>query len=148
MRELLVEHPFFADLDSETLDLLAGCARNERIGAGARILHEGDPANSFYAIREGKIALGSYVPGRGFTTVSTIGAGEVLGWSWLFPPYKWHFDAEAREDVSALSLDGACLRAKCDADPKLGYHLSQRFAKVMEARLGITLALLVDIYHS
>ena len=78
--------------------------------------------------------------------VETIEAGEVLGWSWLFPPYRTHFDARALSSVRATSFDGGCLRAKCEADPSLGYDLMKRFAQVFSERLQWTRLRLLDIY--
>jgi CRP/FNR family transcriptional regulator, cyclic AMP receptor protein len=78
--------------------------------------------------------------------IETIDAGEVVGWSWLFAPYRWHFDARAGSLVRATSFDGVCLRAKCESDPKLGYELMSRFAQVMIRRLQWTRLRLLDVY--
>ncbi len=78
--------------------------------------------------------------------IETIEAGEVIGWSWLFPPYRWHFDARALAPVRATRFDGACLRGKCEADPALGYDLMSRFAQVLIERLQWTRLRLLDVY--
>jgi hypothetical protein len=70
----------------------------------------------------------------------------VIGWSWLFPPYRWHFDGRALSSVRATSFDGACLRGKCDQDPALGYELMKRFARVFSERLRGTRLRLLDVY--
>jgi len=70
----------------------------------------------------------------------------VLGWSWLFPPYRWHFDAHATTVVRATAFDGTCLRGKCDADPALGYELTSRFAQTLIERLQWTRLRLLDVY--
>ena len=144
--EILAELPFFSGLGDERLALLAGCARNVGFDGGAVIFREGDPADEFFVLRSGTLALETFVPARGGMTIETIEAGEVVGWSWLFPPYRWHFDARALTPVRATSFDGACLRGKCDADPALGYDLMQRFAQVMVQRLQWTRLRLLDVY--
>jgi CRP-like cAMP-binding protein len=143
---VLREAPFLAGLDDARLELLAGCAANVRFEAGDRLFREGDPADVFYVLRHGSVALDVYAAPRGAMTIETIEAGEVLGWSWLFPPYRWHFDGRALTQVRATSFDGACLRAKCDDDPALGYELMQRFAQVLIERLQSTRLRLLDVY--
>lgn len=146
IRETLAAQPLFASLDEATLDLLAGCARHHRIRAGARIFAEGAPAGSFHLIREGRVAVGVFAPESGLVTVETKGPGQVIGWSWLFPPYRWHYDAEAIEPVATIQFDGLCIRDKCDADPRLGYELMKRFSALLDENLRATQLLLLDVY--
>jgi CRP-like cAMP-binding protein len=143
---VLAEVPLFQGMDAERLQLLAGCAANVHFEPGEVLFREGDEANAFYVIRGGTVALEAFVPARGGMTIETIDAGEVVGWSWLFPPYRWHFDARALAPVRATAIDGACLRGKCDDDPALGYDLMQRFAQVMIERLQWTRLRLLDVY--
>jgi CRP/FNR family transcriptional regulator, cyclic AMP receptor protein len=86
------------------------------------------------------------VPGRGPITVETIGPGEILGWSWLFPPYRWHFDGRAVEGTRAIAFDAKCLRLKCEEDHDLGYELVKQFAHVMMERLQATRLRMLDVY--
>lgn len=144
--DLLTVVPFLAGLGPDRLDLLAGCAGNVHFDAGAHLFREGDEADTFYVIRHGSVAIETFVPARGAVTIETIGPGEVLGWSWLFEPYRWHFDARALSPVRATGFDGACLRGKCDADPALGYELMSRFAQVLIERLQWTRLRLLDVY--
>jgi CRP-like cAMP-binding protein len=146
LEPLLAAPPFFADLEPRFLQVVAGCAANGRFPAGAFLGREGEPANQFYLLRHGKVALHLHVPERGALTIETLEAGEVLGWSWLFPPYRWDFDAQALELTRALVFDGQCLRAKCDADHDLGYALLQRFARVLLQRLQAARLQLLDLY--
>jgi CRP/FNR family transcriptional regulator, cyclic AMP receptor protein len=138
--------PIFEGLQPADLELIAGCASNVRFREGEPLFREGDEANSFYVLRHGTVALETYVPARGPFTIETLDAGEVVGWSWLFPPYRWHFDAHARSLVRATRFDGACLRGKCESDPRLGYELMSRFAQVMIDRLQSTRLRLLDVY--
>jgi CRP/FNR family cyclic AMP-dependent transcriptional regulator len=138
--------PFFEGLRPADLELIAGCASNVRFREGELLFRDGDNADVFYVLRHGRVALETFVPARGPFTIETLEAGEVVGWSWLFPPYRWHFDAHARSLVRATRFDGACLRAKCESDPRLGYELMSRFAQVMIDRLQSTRLRLLDVY--
>lgn len=144
--DLLSRHPFFSGLKPEYLALIAGCGQNVHFDAGAYLAREGETADRFFAIRGGSVAIETFVPSRGPITLQTLGDGEILGWSWLFPPYVSQFDARARKDVRATAFDGACLRAKCDADPALGYELMKRLARLVSARLEAARRQLLDVY--
>jgi len=143
---LLQDVPLFRGLGPEALELVAGCGSNVRFAEGEVLFREGDRADAFYVIRHGMVVLETFVPGRGPATIETLEAGEVAGWSWLFPPYRWHFDARALSLVRATAFDGACLRGKCEADPRLGYDLMSRFAQVMMERLQWTRLRMLDVY--
>ena len=143
---ILVRHPVFEGLAQEHVDLLVGCAKNVRFGTDAYVFREGQQADAFWLIREGSVALELHVPGMPALIVDTLHAGEVLGWSWLIPPHRWHNDARAVTPVRALGLDGACLRGKCDDDPELGYELMRRFAQIVADRLEATRLQLLDVY--
>jgi CRP-like cAMP-binding protein len=110
------------------------------------LFREGEPANQFYLIREGNVALEVYAPGRGQVVLQTIGAGELIGWSWLIPPYKWCVDGRAIAFVHTIALDGKCLRGKCDENPRLGYELLKRVAGVFAERLLAARLQLLDVY--
>ena len=112
------------------------------------LFRTGEPANTFYVIRHGRVALDIHDPRRGTLVIASLGEGEVAGWSWLVPPYQWMFDARAVSPVSAVALDGACLRGKCDQDPALGYALMQRVSHVMYERLQDARMRLLDLYGS
>jgi CRP/FNR family cyclic AMP-dependent transcriptional regulator len=146
LEEILADVPFLAGMSPERLALLAGCGSNVTFAAGETIFREGGPADTFFVIRHGTVAIELHLPARGAMTVETIDAGEVIGWSWLFPPYRWHFDGRALSEVRATAFDGACLRDKCDADPALGYDLTKRFAQVFSERLQWTRLRLLDVY--
>jgi CRP-like cAMP-binding protein len=144
--DLIAEESLFQGLDKATLEFVAGCGRNVHFAPEERILTEGEPANTFYLLRSGTVALSFFVPERGNVIIDTLSDGDVLGWSWLFEPYRWQFDAEAREDVAAVGFDGACLRDKCETDNHLGYVLTQRFAKVILGRLQSVRLRMLDVY--
>jgi CRP-like cAMP-binding protein len=146
LEEILADVPFLEGMSPERLALLAGCASNVHFDAGELIFREGDEANTFYVVRHGSVAVELHAPARNPMTVETIEAGEILGWSWLFPPYRTHFDARALSSVRATGFDGGCLRGKCEDDPALGYDLMKRFAQVFTERLHWTRLRLLDIY--
>ena len=146
LEPILAEHPFLKGLESRHLQLIVGCASNVRFDAGQFIFREGEEANQFYIIRKGKVALDVHSPERGSVIIDTLGDGEVLGWSWLIPPYHWRFDAHAVELTRAIALDGKCLRNKCEEDHGLGYELLKRFAHIIEQRLQATRLQLLDVY--
>jgi CRP-like cAMP-binding protein len=148
LETLITESPVFAELDLAQLELVAGCGRNVSFESGERLFREGDPADSFFLVRHGIAALETFVPNRGALTVDTVGPGEIAGWSWLVPPYRWHFTGRAAEPVRAIHFDGACLRGKCDADAELGYALVRQFAQVLVERLQATRFQLMDVYGS
>ncbi len=144
---LLLEHPFVKGMDRAHIELITGCASNVRFDPGQWIFRENEEANQFYIIRQGKVALEVYSPERGGLMIDTLGDGEVLGWSWLIPPYHWRFDAKALELTRAIALDGKCLRTKCENDHHLGYELLKRFSSIIEQRLQATRLQLLDLYH-
>jgi CRP-like cAMP-binding protein len=132
------EHRFFAGLDEGFCKLICGCAKNVRFEAGQYLFHEGEAADWFYLIRHGRVALNVTAPGRGAITFQTVGVGEVVGVSWLVPPYCWTYDAKALELTRAIAMDAACLRRKCDEDHDLGYEMMKRFVPVLVERLQAT----------
>lgn len=146
LEHIIEEHPFFAGLETYYINLLVGCASNTRFQRGAYIFKEGEEANEFYLIRGGKVALEMFAPQHKAIIVATLGEGEILGWSWLLPPYQWKFHAHAVEDTRAIALDGKCLRAKCEQNHDLGYEMLKRFAQIVEHRLEATRLQLLDVY--
>ena len=148
LERILKDHPFIADLNPAQISLLVGCASNVVFQAGEFIFHKGDDADLFYFIRQGKVVIETYVPQKGPIAIQTREAGEVTGWSWMVPPYKWHFDARAVELTRAIALDGKCLRDKCEQDHDLGYELMKRFSMLIAQRLEATRLQLLDIYGS
>ena len=143
----LSAHPFFVDLPPHHLEIVAGCASNVRFEAGNFIFHEGEEADRFYLIREGKVALQICSDRRGAITILTLEEGDILGWSWLFPPYRWKFSAKTIDPTRAFAIDGQSLRGEAEQDPVLGYELLKRFARVVETRLETMRLQLVNVYQ-
>ena len=146
INEMLTEHPFFRDLPSQYIELMAGCGSNVHFKKGVYIIKEGDDADYFYLIRKGKVTLEIYGAQRGPIIIQTMDEGDILGWSWLISPHKWTSSAKALEETSLIALDGKCLREKCEKDHDLGYELFKRLSPVLTARLNWTRIQLLDLY--
>ena len=144
--ELLREHPLFAGLGPEMGSLLVGCARIVPFATDDYLFHTGEPADSCYLVRNGRVALELITTGGRRIVIDTVDAGGVAGLSWLVPPYRWYLDARAVEPTSAIALDAVCLRAKCDDDPHTGYLLLQRVARAMYERMQSSRVRLLDVY--
>ena len=137
-RETITEHPFFLGMKPEQLDVLVSCASETKLKADQVLFREGEPANKFYLIESGRIAIEAHQLANGTALVQTLGPGDVLGWSWLFPPFTWHFQARALEPAPAIVLDGARLLVTAERNREFGYELMKRVAQVVIRRLQAT----------
>ena len=146
LERILAAHPFFQGMEEPYRELFVDCASNVRFEAGQVIFREGEEANQFYVIRHGRVAVEISTSERGAVIIQSLGEGEVLGWSWMMPPYRWHFDARAVELTRAIALDGRCLRERSESDHDLGFQLMKRAAEVMEERFQATRLQLLDVY--
>jgi len=144
LEQLLAEHPFLKGIASEHLQLVAEYAYQTAFNSGEHLLVEDQEASEFYLIIQGKVALGTFVPGRGLTTIQTIEDGELVGWSWLVPPYQWKFSALAISPIQAIALNGEKLREKCQQNPELGFELTKRLVAIVGQRLTATRKRLED----
>jgi CRP/FNR family cyclic AMP-dependent transcriptional regulator len=135
---LLADHPFVKGLSPHQLRLLNDCAMEISFLPGELIFREGDPANRFYLVLSGNVALESRTEGNECVSLQVVGPGEVLGWSWLFAPYFWHFDARAVEPTKVLFFYGTPLREECERDHDFGYELLKRMSEVLLQRLQAT----------
>jgi len=138
LEQFLRAHPFFSETKPEHLSILASGAKSARFEPRQLLFRQGEPANQFYLIESGKIALEAHEPADGTLLVQTIGAGDVLGWSWLFPPFVWHFQARAIEPSAAIILSGAHLLMVAEQNHEFGYELMKRVAQVVIQRLQAT----------
>jgi CRP/FNR family transcriptional regulator, cyclic AMP receptor protein len=138
----------FAGLSAAELELVASTAGTVRFETGQRVFHEDTPASGCWLIHDGCVALDLMIPGRGQIVVQTLGPGDVLGWSWLLPPYQWHFGAAALRPTTATELDTDQLRALADQDPRFGYALTLSLFQACAQRLQATRARLLDLYRS
>ncbi|MDJ0836186.1 MAG: cyclic nucleotide-binding domain-containing protein [Acidobacteriota bacterium] len=146
LHEILRQHDFFKDLPEDDLLVISGCAKMVMIKAGEVLAREGSDANNFYVVRMGKLRIEQQAPAMKPQPIQTIGCGDVAGWSWLFPPYRWSFDVIALEDSRLICLDGACLRGKCENNHSLGYRVVKKFADVLRQRLHAASLQAMDVY--
>ncbi len=146
LERLIGGHPFFAGMAPAYCDLIAGCARNVRFDRGQYLFREGEPADEFFLIRHGRVALQIMAPGRGPLRFLTINPGELVGEAWLVPPYRWIFDAQALELTRALSIDARCLRQKAEENHDFGYEMMKRFMAMLVERLHAAQLQMLDVY--
>lgn len=135
IHDTLSKHPFFSELAPEHLSELEQAARELHFQDGDAVFRQDESARHFYLITKGEASIqipSIYGPPL---IVQKLGAGELLGWSWLIPPYKWHFDARATSDLDVIEFDGARLLQRCEKDPALGYQLLKRFSALMSDRV-------------
>lgn len=133
-RQTLAHHPFFADLTPGQLDRLTACARPRTYAGGELLFMEGGDADRFFVVIRGTVRVESRCNGRA-GVLQTLHEGEVLGWSWLTPPFRWAFDARAAAPTEVVEVDARRLRDAFAADPAFGYPIVNRFAAVMGERL-------------
>lgn len=147
LEPMIAAHPFLEGMEPRQIKILAEAAMPVSFEEGQIIFQEGEMANRFYLIQEGKVRLETHAKDGASVTIQDIGAGDVLGWSWLFPPYYWHFDARAIEPTTAIFFYGTRLREQCESDHDLGYELMKRMAEVVVGRLQMTRLTLLNLAH-
>jgi len=130
-----IDHPFLKTLRPEYHDVLCKHAEELEFAKGDILFRQGEPANRFFLVESGEISVERHSPDGHDITVQTVRGGDVLGWSWLFPPYSWHFQARAVEPGRAIVLDGGHLLVTCEEHPRFGYTLMKRMAQVAIQRL-------------
>ncbi len=147
IEELLAAHPFVAGMETEQVHRVSGCARELTSFAPDEVIFRaGGTANRCYLICRGTIAIEVHSPGHGARVLQTVGKGDLLGWSWMFEPYRWLFDARALTATEVIELDGKSLRECAAQDPMLGFHVMSRIAVVLAGRLEATQLQLLDLY--
>ena len=142
----LRQHRFFATLPGEMVERMAGCTEPRDYPAGHELMTAGRQADTMFAVKHGRLAVGVHAPGKGLVTLETVQAGEIVGWSWLFPPYRTTFDVVSVTPVSGLLLHAACIRPYLDEDPVAGLELMRNVGAVMEDRLESAGIRLLDLY--
>ena len=146
LNELLEAHPVFHDFPKEFVEDLGECTWEMEFIPDQYVFWSGHDAKFFYILRSGSIALVAHTQDQGKVTIETLHNGDVLGWSWLYPPYKWHFDAKTIDPARVIVVDARCVLAKCEQNHELGYELMLRFSRIMLDRLMATRMRMLDIY--
>ena len=142
----VLAQPFFTGLPHALVRELCAYGTPAAFPAGRRMFAEGEPAEYFWLLESGTVALDLHVAGHGDQVVETVGSGGVLGWSWLYPPYRWQFGAVTRDPVTAVAFDAVAVRHRCDADPQLGFALLRLFTPVIVDRLQNARLRLLDLW--
>ncbi len=146
IKDLLAEHPAFVEMNDEQRELIAGCGQIVHFKNGEFLIREGQDAKSFFVILRGQVAIESYIPNRGAVVFSKENDRGVIGFSWLFPPHRTCFDCRAIGEVSAIMLDGKCLRGKSEEHRELGFLLMKQFAELMMQRMKSARRQMLDVY--
>jgi CRP/FNR family transcriptional regulator, cyclic AMP receptor protein len=142
----LAAQSFLRGMPAQQLAALAECCTHVTVPARQRLFEEGSTADQFWILDAGQVQLDASVPGRGRVIIETLGRNDVLGLSWMLPPYQWRFGAVTLGGMQAFAFDARAVRAACDADPVLGYELCRRFSAVVVRRLQTTRARLLEAY--
>lgn len=138
LEQTLTEHPFLEGLEPQHFEFIASCSRETNFEVNQYILREGEESDQFYLICEGRVVLRSSCPGRHYTTIHTLESGDIVGWSWLIPPHHCQFSAQVTRPTKAITIDGKCLRDKCEQDHDFGYELQKRLGAVIGEMLEMT----------
>ena len=144
----VAKHPFLIGMSADHIRMLTDCALRTQFEADQVVFREGETANRFYLIEEGQIVLEAAGRGDQPVVIETLGSGDLLGWSWLFPPYVWHFTARATEPTSAIFFYGTVLREYCEKNHALGFELFKRMSAVMTHRLQLARARFLSSYSA
>lgn len=143
---ILAKHPFFQSMPEEYTHSVAMLAKTVDFEEGDILFEEGEEANKFYLIIKGRVAIKTFLANKGVITIQTVEDGEILGWSWFVPPYKYRFDAKALTKTQLIVINGAELRNQCENDEQLGYELMKRMVHAIATRLEETRLMLLDLY--
>lgn len=146
LKDILSKHLVFKDLKPEYIEFLSSCASEEAFAGGTFIFKTGEPAEDFYLVNTGQVALEVYSPPKGAVNIMTLNTNDILGWSWLFPPHLWHFEARALADVNLFAFDGVKIRRECRRDFEFGYNFTNCFGQIMMQRLAATRLQLLDVF--
>jgi len=144
---LLTEETFFHGLSSEFIAFLAVHAAERKVAKGEILFEHGQHADRFYLLRDGRITIEVPAISGPALEVQSLGAGQVLGWSWLIPPYKWSFQARAMQDTDVLEFDGRATLERCESDPRFGYEMMKRFSALMSERLEAARAKIMEEWN-
>ncbi|MCB0258716.1 MAG: cyclic nucleotide-binding domain-containing protein [Calditrichaeota bacterium] len=146
IKKYIKEHPFFQDFQAEQLDKIVEFASHMSFDPDQYVFRDGEEANAFFLIMKGIISLEVHAPNRGPVSIEWISAGDVMGWSWLYPPHRWHFDARAKEETHVIILNGKKLREMIEEDHEFGYYMLRKIARVVEDRLQATRVKMMQVY--
>lgn len=143
----LAGHDFFLGLEPSFITFLADCAKTREVGADTHLFRHGSRADRFYLLRKGCVCVEVAAISGPPLRLQRLRPGDMLGWSWLIAPFRWHFQARALEDSEVIEFDGDAVLKRCEADPKFGYELLKRFSGLMSSRLAASREKMMDEWH-
>jgi CRP/FNR family transcriptional regulator, cyclic AMP receptor protein len=145
--DFLSAHEFFKGLNEDFVQLLSEFATEKQVKKGEVLFQPGKPANKFYLLRSGRVSVQVPALVGPALELQVLGDNQMLGWSWLIPPYRWNFLARATEDTELLEFDGSKILERCEQDPKFGYELFKRFTALMSERLDAARQKMMDQWN-
>jgi CRP/FNR family transcriptional regulator, cyclic AMP receptor protein len=145
--QYLSSHEFFSGFSDDALKFLCECSNTHEIKKGQILFRQGESADKFYVLRNGLISIQMPAIIGPNLEIQTLGTNQVLGWSWLIPPFKWNFQAMAEEDSELLMFDGTAILARCEQEPRFGYELLKKFAELMSMRLDAARQKMMDEWN-
>ena len=148
VKEFVRDHSLFEGMDSDQVEFIAGCGQLRRFAEGDYLTRENDAADNFFLLLEGSAVIETHQHNQAPAPLLSLSTNDIVGWSWLIPPYRYQFDARAVTPLRTVQLDGRCIREKCENDPKLGYQLLKRLAAVMVSRIHCARFQLLDVYSA
>ena len=146
LEKIVATHHFLEGLNKDFIEQILDCATTAEFSAGKAIFRQGEAAESCYLLVKGRVAVGLDSPEKGSLLVETLNAGDVLGWSWLVPPYKWRFNAVATAATHAIAINGGKLRALCEKNHELGFEVMKRFLSVIAQRIEMANMEILDLH--
>ena len=143
---LLAQHPFLHGLSEKFISYISVCARQKTFKLGDYLFRYQNLANQFFMLLEGSVLLLNNIPGKNMIPLETIVAPNIVGWSWMEPPYQWHFDAKAQSEIKCLSIQADNLRIRMLNDKEFGFEMYRRFFSVVVDRLQASRIQSMDVY--
>lgn len=147
IEDYLSTHAFFSGMEDSFVKFLSNSATELRIKEGEVLFQQGKRADKFYLLRNGRISVQVPALMGPALEIQALDKDQILGWSWLIPPYRWNFLARALEDSNLLEFDGSAILARCEEDPNFGYELFKRFATLMSERLDAARQKMMDEWN-
>jgi CRP-like cAMP-binding protein len=145
--DYLAAHDFFKGLNEDFMKTLSEFATEKRVSEGEVLFQQGKAADKFFLVRKGRVSVQVPALVGPPLELQVLGEDQVLGWSWLIPPYRWNFVARAVEDSDVIEFDGGAILARCEQDPKFGYELFKRFTALMSERLDAARQKMMDQWN-
>jgi len=144
----VLSHPLFRGLAGELQSRVIEGATIREIDSQHLVFHQDKQASELFLVLDGAVDVEIPALVGAPALIQTLGPGSALGWSWMFAPHRWHFDARAAVPTTLLCVDARALRDYCDAHPAQGYELVKRVAAMMMERLDAARQRVIRLYDN